>query len=68
MPLRNVLVQLARKREIRVGPGLAGTTRNLSGLAVRTAVMVLAPLPVAVLSPLVQKHVKKGVLTGAAQG
>jgi putative aldouronate transport system permease protein len=32
------------------------------------AVMVMALLPVAVLSPFVQKHFKKGMLTGAVKG
>ncbi|MFE9045331.1 carbohydrate ABC transporter permease [Streptomyces sp. NPDC007818] len=68
MPLQNVLIQLAQKQEIPVGLGQAVKAGNLSGLAVQMAVMVLALLPVAVLSPFVQKHFKKGMLTGAVKG
>ena len=48
--------------------GQAIKTGELSGLAVQMAVMVMALLPVAVLSPFVQKHFKKGMLTGAVKG
>ncbi|MFF5920347.1 carbohydrate ABC transporter permease [Streptomyces flavochromogenes] len=68
MPLQNVLIQLAQKQEIPVGLGQAVKAGNLSGLAVQMAVMVLALLPVAVLSPFVQKHFRKGMLTGAVKG
>ncbi|OKJ66085.1 carbohydrate ABC transporter permease [Streptomyces sp. CB02261] len=68
MPLQNVLIQLVQKQEIPVGLGQAVKAGNLSGLAVQMAVMVLALLPVAVLSPLVQKHFRKGMLTGAVKG
>lgn len=68
MPLQNVLIQLAQKQEIPVGLGQAVKAGDLSGLAVQMAVMVLALLPVAVLSPFVQKHFRKGVLTGAVKG
>ncbi|MFD5768372.1 carbohydrate ABC transporter permease [Streptomyces sp. NPDC127049] len=68
MPLQNVLIQLAQKQEIPVGLGQAVKAGDLSGLAVQMAVMVLALLPVAVLSPFVQKHFKKGMLTGAVKG
>ncbi|MFF9143289.1 carbohydrate ABC transporter permease [Streptomyces sp. NPDC014861] len=68
MPLQNVLIQLAQKQEIPVGLGQAVKSGDLSGLAVQMAVMVLALLPVAVLSPFVQKHFKKGMLTGAVKG
>ncbi|MGP3971303.1 carbohydrate ABC transporter permease, partial [Streptomyces sp. 6N223] len=37
-------------------------------IAVQTAVMILALLPVAVLSPFVQRHFKKGMLIGAIKG
>ena len=43
-------------------------TGQLSGLAIQMAVMVMALLPVAVLSPFVQRHFKKGMLTGAVKG
>ncbi|WP_329112520.1 carbohydrate ABC transporter permease [Streptomyces sp. NBC_01353] len=68
MPLQNVLIQLVQKQEIPVGLGQAVKAGPLSGLAVQMAVMVLALLPVAVFSPFVQKHFKKGMLTGAVKG
>ncbi|MCX5230127.1 carbohydrate ABC transporter permease [Streptomyces sp. NBC_00233] len=68
MPLQNVLIQLVQKQEIPVGLGQAVKAGDLSGLAVQMAVMVLALLPVAVLSPFVQKHFRKGMLTGAVKG
>ncbi|GAA1361034.1 carbohydrate ABC transporter permease [Streptomyces beijiangensis] len=68
MPLQNVLIQLVQKQEIPVGLTQAVRAGPLSGLAVQMAVMVLALLPVAVLSPFVQKHFKKGMLTGAVKG
>lgn len=68
MPLQNVMIQLVQKQEAPVGLGQAIKTGQLSGLAVQMAVMVMALLPVAVLSPFVQKHFKKGMLTGAVKG
>ena len=68
MPLQNVMIQLVQKQEPPVGMGQAIKTGQLSALAVQMAVMVLALLPVAVLSPFVQKHFKKGMLTGAVKG
>ncbi|TXS44478.1 carbohydrate ABC transporter permease [Streptomyces sp. t39] len=68
MPLQNVLIQLVQKQEIPVGLNMAVRAGDLSGTAVQMAVMVLALLPVAVLSPFVQKHFKKGMLTGAVKG
>jgi putative aldouronate transport system permease protein len=68
MPLQNVMIQLVQKQEPPVGMGQAIKTGQLSGLAVQMAVMVMALLPVAVLSPFVQKHFKKGMLTGAIKG
>ncbi|WP_328874143.1 carbohydrate ABC transporter permease [Streptomyces sp. NBC_00287] len=68
MPLQNVMIQLVQKQEAPVGLGQAIKTGQLSGLAVQMAVMVLALLPVAVLSPFVQRHFKKGMLTGAIKG
>ncbi|WP_179285123.1 hypothetical protein [Streptomyces sp. NBS 14/10] len=38
---------------------------QVPSLAVQTAVMIRALLPVAVLSPFVQRHFKKGMLIGA---
>ncbi|MET8578510.1 carbohydrate ABC transporter permease [Streptomyces sp. NPDC005012] len=68
MPLQNVMIQLVQKEERPVGLSAQINTGQLSPLAVQMAVMVLALLPVAVLSPLVQKHFKKGMLTGAVKG
>ncbi|MFJ8946800.1 carbohydrate ABC transporter permease [Streptomyces sp. NPDC102395] len=68
MPLQNVMIQLVQKQEAPVGLGQAIRTGQLSGLAVQMAVMVMALLPVAVLSPFVQKHFRKGMLTGAVKG
>ncbi|MEV5429490.1 carbohydrate ABC transporter permease [Streptomyces sp. NPDC052701] len=68
MPLQNVMIQLVQKQEAPVGLGQAIKTGRLSGLAVQMAVMVLALLPVAVLSPFIQKHFRKGMLTGAVKG
>lgn len=68
MPLQNVMIQLVQKEEAPVGLAQAIKTGELSGLAVQMAVMVMALLPVAVLSPFVQKHFRKGMLTGAVKG
>lgn len=68
LPLQNVMIQLVQKQEAPVGLGQAIKTGELSGLAVQMAVMVMALLPVAVLSPFVQRHFKKGMLTGAVKG
>lgn len=68
MPLQNVMIQLVQRQEAPVGLGQAIRTGQLSGLAIQMAVMVMALLPVAVLSPFVQKHFKKGMLTGAVKG
>ncbi len=68
MPLQNVMIQLVQKQEPPVGLGQAIKAGELSALAVQMAVMVLALLPVAFLSPFVQKHFKKGMLTGAVKG
>ncbi|GAA2949787.1 carbohydrate ABC transporter permease [Streptomyces erythrogriseus] len=68
MPLQNVMIQLVQKQERPVGLSAQINTGQLSPLAIQMAVMVLALLPVAVLSPFVQKHFKKGMLTGAVKG
>ncbi|GAB3664486.1 carbohydrate ABC transporter permease [Streptomyces sparsus] len=68
MPLQNVMNQLVIKQERPTGLAQAINTGNLSPLSIQMAVMVLALLPVAVLSPFVQKHFKKGMLTGAVKG
>jgi len=68
MPLQNVMIQLVQKQERPVGLSAQVNTGELSALAIQMAVMVLALLPVAVLSPFVQRHFKKGMLTGAVKG
>ena len=68
MPLQNVMIQLVQRQQQPVGLGQAIRTGQLSGLAIQMAVMVMALLPVAVLSPFVQRHFKKGMLTGAVKG
>lgn len=68
MPLQNVMMQLVLKQERPAGLAQAINTGHLSPLSIQMAVMVLALLPVAVLSPFVQRHFKKGMLTGAVKG
>ncbi|GGU49512.1 carbohydrate ABC transporter permease [Streptomyces lavendofoliae] len=68
MPLQNVMMQLVLKQERPTGLAQAINTGHLSPLSIQMAVMVLALLPVAVLSPFVQRHFKKGMLTGAVKG
>ncbi|MFE3413203.1 TIM-barrel domain-containing protein [Streptomyces mirabilis] len=69
MPLQNVLIQLVQKNtEAPTGLQQAVRTGQLSSLGLQMAVMVLALIPVAVASPFVQQHFKKGMLTGAIKG
>ncbi|WP_338895824.1 carbohydrate ABC transporter permease [Streptomyces sp. TG1A-60] len=68
MPLQNVMIQLVQMQERPVGLQTQINTGQLSPLAIQMAVMVMALVPVAVLSPFVQKHFKKGMLTGAVKG
>jgi putative aldouronate transport system permease protein len=69
MPLQNVLIQLVQKHtQAPTGLQQAVHTGELSALGLQMAVMVMALLPVAVLSPFVQKHFRKGMLTGAIKG
>jgi putative aldouronate transport system permease protein len=68
MPLQNVMIQLVQKQERPVGLATQVNTGQLSSLAIQMAVMVMALLPVAILSPFVQRHFKKGMLTGAVKG
>ncbi|MEU0999976.1 MULTISPECIES: carbohydrate ABC transporter permease [Streptomyces] len=69
MPLQNVLIQLVQKNtEAPTGLQQAVHTGQLSALGLQMAVMVLALIPVAVVSPFVQRHFKKGMLTGAIKG
>jgi putative aldouronate transport system permease protein len=68
MPLQNVMIQLVQKQERPVGLSAQINTGQISALSIQMAVMVMALLPVAVLSPFVQKHFRKGMLTGAVKG
>ncbi|MGP3982378.1 carbohydrate ABC transporter permease [Streptomyces sp. KR80] len=68
LPLQNIMNQLVIKQERPTGLAQVINTGQLSPLAIQMAVMVLALLPVAVLSPFVQKHFKAGMLTGAVKG
>ena len=69
MPLQNVLIQLVQKNTANpTGLQQAVRTGQLSALGLQMAVMVLALIPVAVASPFVQRHFKKGMLTGAVKG
>ncbi|MEV6794505.1 carbohydrate ABC transporter permease [Streptomyces sp. NPDC051320] len=68
MPLQNVMIQLVQMQQRPVGLQTQINTGQLSPLAIQMAVMVMALLPVAALSPFVQKHFKKGMLTGAVKG
>ncbi|GHH44368.1 carbohydrate ABC transporter permease [Streptomyces candidus] len=68
MPLQNVMIQIVQKQEPPTGLGQAIKTNQLSPLSVQMAVMMLALVPVAVISPFVQKHFRKGMLTGAVKG
>ncbi|WP_156723768.1 carbohydrate ABC transporter permease [Streptomyces apocyni] len=68
LPLQNILQQLVLKQERPTGLASAINTGQLSPLAIQMAVMVLALVPVSVLSPFVQKHFRAGMLTGAIKG
>ncbi|UED86919.1 carbohydrate ABC transporter permease [Streptomyces profundus] len=68
LPLQNVLQQIVIEGERPAGMAQVIGTGQIPSLAVQTAVMVLALLPVAVLSPFVQRHFKKGMLIGAVKG
>ncbi|MFF8842305.1 carbohydrate ABC transporter permease [Streptomyces sp. NPDC015127] len=68
LPLQNVMQQLVIKQQKPTGLAQAINTGHLSPLAIQMAVMVLALVPVAFLSPFVQKHFKEGMLTGAVKG
>ncbi|MEE1941811.1 carbohydrate ABC transporter permease [Streptomyces sp. TRM 70361] len=68
MPLQVVLNQIVLEGQRPVGMSQTVNTGQIHALSVQTAVMVLALLPVAVLSPFVQKHFRKGMLIGAVKG
>lgn len=68
-PLQMILRQIVLKQEVPPGAmGQAVSSGAISSLSVQMAVMVLALVPVAVLSPFVQKHFHKGMLIGAVKG
>ncbi|MGW2838835.1 carbohydrate ABC transporter permease [Streptomyces sp. NBC_01335] len=68
-PLQMILRQLVLQHQVPPGAmGAAVSSGQINSLAVQMAVMVLALIPVAVLSPFVQKHFQKGMLTGAVKG
>ncbi|MGW0562482.1 carbohydrate ABC transporter permease [Streptomyces sp. NPDC003016] len=68
LPLQNIMQQLVIKQTRPTGLAQVINTGRLSPLAIQMAVMVLALVPVAVLSPFVQKHFRQGMLTGAIKG
>jgi putative aldouronate transport system permease protein len=69
LPLQNVLIQLVQKNsEAPTGLQQAVRTGQLPDLGLQMAVMALALIPVAIASPFVQRHFKKGMLTGAVKG
>ncbi|MFE9396447.1 carbohydrate ABC transporter permease [Streptomyces flavidovirens] len=68
-PLQMILRQLVLQHQVPPGAmGQAVSNGALSSLAVQMAVMILALIPVAVMSPFVQKHFQKGMLIGAVKG
>ncbi|MCX4649897.1 MULTISPECIES: carbohydrate ABC transporter permease [unclassified Streptomyces] len=69
LPLQNVLMQLVQKNTaLPTGLSQRVNAGELSALGLQMAMMVLALIPVAVASPFVQRHFKKGMLTGAVKG
>ncbi|MTE21240.1 ABC transporter permease subunit [Streptomyces sp. TRM43335] len=68
MPLQVVLNQIVLEGQRPTGMSQIVNTGQIHTLSVQMAVMVLALVPVSVLSPFVQKHFKKGMLIGAVKG
>jgi putative aldouronate transport system permease protein len=68
LPLQNVLYQIVVRRQRPAGMSEMIASGQVPSLAVQTAVMILALLPVAVLSPFVQRHFKEGMLIGPIKG
>lgn len=68
LPLQNVLYQIVLRREKPTGMSEMVASGQVHTLSVQTAVMILALVPIAVLSPFVQRHFKKGMLIGAIKG
>ncbi|WP_329313279.1 carbohydrate ABC transporter permease [Streptomyces sp. NBC_01262] len=67
-PLQLILRQFVLQHQLPPGMGVAMGTGQVPSLAVQMAVMMLALIPVAVLSPFVQRHFQKGMLIGAIKG
>jgi putative aldouronate transport system permease protein len=68
LPLQNVLYQIVVRRQRPAGMSETIASGQVPSLAVQTAVMILALLPVAILSPFVQRHFKEGMLIGPIKG
>jgi putative aldouronate transport system permease protein len=68
LPLQNVLYQIVVRRQRPTGMSEVIASGQVPSIAVQTAVMILALLPVAIISPFVQRHFKKGMLIGAIKG
>lgn len=68
LPLQNVLYQIVLRGERPTGMSEVIAGGQIPSIAVQTAVMILALLPVAIISPFVQRHFKKGMLIGAIKG
>jgi putative aldouronate transport system permease protein len=68
LPLQNVLYQIVVRGERPTGMSEVIAGGQIPSIAVQTAVMILALLPVAIISPFVQRHFKKGMLIGAIKG
>lgn len=67
-PLQLILRQFVLQHQMPPGLGTAIGQQTIPSLAVQMAVMMLALIPVAILSPFVQKHFQKGMLIGAIKG
>ncbi len=67
-PLQNVRYQIVVRRQRPAGMSEMIASGQVPSLAVQTAVMILALLPVAVLFPFVQRHFTKGMLIDAIKG
>jgi putative aldouronate transport system permease protein len=68
LPLQNALYQIVVRRQRPAGMPEMIASGQVPSLAVQTAVKILAQLPVAVLSPFVQRHFKEGMLIGPIKG
>ncbi len=68
MPLQNVMIQIVQKQEPPTGLGQVIRTGRLSPLSVQMAVMVMALLPVAVVSALYPEALQEGHAHGRGHG